>query len=190
MGRSPGARPIPGTSPPSSPPSGDRSSRPGDGHPSAGDEETGSHDQHPQLRPACHADTGGEVIFGVDTHADANVAAVLTAVGEGTGSYERATNRAKSGDSLNARKRAPPSAADEELAAGEGQTRRDGARAMARPWGTARRRWPSADFAGSACRTGHPAACLRLVSPAALARGSSPTRARSRPPAPSQARHR
>jgi Helix-turn-helix domain len=35
-----------------------------------------------------------------------------------------------------------------------------------------------------------PCCCLCLVSPAALARGSSPTRARSRPPAPSQARHR
>ena len=55
------------------------------------------------------------MIFGVDTRADANVAAVLTAVGEGTGSYERATNRGKSGDSLNTRKRAPPSAADEEF---------------------------------------------------------------------------
>src|SRR4029453_6046525 len=101
---------IRGPPSPPSPPSGDRSSRPGDGHPSTGDEETGSHDQHPQLRPACHADTGGEVIFGVDTHADANVAAVLTAVGEGTGSEEPPTHRAKSGDTPKTQQRGAPAA--------------------------------------------------------------------------------
>ena len=165
MGRSPGARPIPGTSPPSSPPSGDRSSRPGDGHPSTGDGETGNHDQHPQLRPACHADTGGEVIFGVDTHADANVAAVLTAVGEGTGSYERATNRGKSGDSLNTRKRAPPSAADEEFAAGEGQTRRDGARALARPVGHGTTQVALSRFRGLGLPDGSPCRLSALGQP-------------------------
>jgi hypothetical protein len=45
-----------------------------------------------------------------------------------------------------------------ELATGEGQTRRDSARALARPGCTARRKWPSADLAGSACAGRAPAA--------------------------------
>ncbi len=50
-----------------------------------------------------------------------------------------------------------------ELAAGEGQTRRDGARALRPEHGTTH--VPSADFAGSACRTGPPCRLSALGQP-------------------------